>query len=185
MGEIIYHNVGLSAVFLLPFNTRSFKPLNKKVSKRPEKVHSQPCYITVILLQCEVRKTATVWKCQVKTIPAISRGRLQAPLLLLPSQSAGNTSPAHPGHSTGLPCALGKQKGTPGPQRLGSREIKEPSIFGEEKEKGRDCSQQGHHPQGCENSVCQANSVTGFCGQMGIHPWKGGSSNTPSLLSSL
>lgn len=81
--------------------------------------------------------------------------------------------PSPPWALTGLPCALGKQKGTPGPQRLGSREIKEPSIFGEEKEKGRDCSQQGHHPQGCENSLCQANSMTlAFVGKWGFTPGK-------------
>lgn len=61
-------------------------------------------------------------------------------LLLLPSQSAGNTSPAQPGHSLTCPACLESRKG---PQRFGSREIKEPSIWGE-KEKGRGCSQWGH-----------------------------------------
>lgn len=101
--------------------------------------------------------TVTVWKCQVKTIPAISRGRLQAPLLLLPSQSAGNTSPAHPGHSLTSPVHLESRKGQ---QRLGSREIKEPSIFRGEKEKGRVLTVRTSLSKGCENSLCQANSMT-------------------------
>lgn len=49
--------------------------------------------------------------------------------------------PSPPWALTDLPCVLGKQKGTSGPQRLGSREIKTPRICRGEKEKGRDCSQ--------------------------------------------
>lgn len=94
----------------------------------------------------------------------------KAPLLLLPSQSAGNTSPAHPGHSLTSPRRLESRKGQ---QRLGSREIKEPSIFRGEKEKGRVLTERTSLSKGCENSLSQANSMTGFCGQMGIHPWKG------------
>lgn len=85
----------------------------------------------------------------------------------------------------GLPCVLGKQKGTTGPQQLGSREIKEPCTSGGEKEKGRLLTARTSPSRLGKQPVPGKFSDSAFCGQVGIHPWRGGSSNTPSPLLSL
>lgn len=136
-------------MFLLPFNTRI---LNEKVSKRPEKVHSQPCYISYSFAMLGKKNCYNMEKPS-ENNSCYQQGQAPSSLAAPSLPICRKHQPSPPWALSGLPCALEKQKGTTGPQRLGSRQIKEPSIFGE-KEKGRDCSQQGHHPQSCENSLC-------------------------------
>lgn len=93
--------------------------------------------------------------------------------------------PSPPWALTDLPRVPGEQKGTTGPQRLGSTEIKAPSIFRGERKRA-ECSQRGHHSQGCANSLCQADSVTlAFVGKRGFTPGKDEAPALPPLPSPL